>query len=187
MKISKAQAEENRERIVEEAARLFRERGYDGIGVADLMKSAGFTHGGFYGHFGSKEALAAETCAHSMSRTVGGLGGLIESNPDDPLKAVVSSYLSTQHRDALGSGCLLPALSADVGRQGPAVREVFTAGLRSFFDTLTRVVPGRSRSAQRRRSIATMAMLVGAVTLARAVDDPALSDEILRATRATLG
>src|ERR1700740_2198683 len=114
MKVSREQVALNRERIVETAARLFREKGYDGIGVADLMKGAGLTHGGFYGHFASKEDLLAQACAQAMEPAVGRWQAAAQEHPDTALEKIVHSYLSARHRDHPGRGCSVTALGADV-------------------------------------------------------------------------
>jgi TetR/AcrR family transcriptional repressor of nem operon len=122
MKVSREQAAQNRERIIEAAAQLFRKRGFDGIGVADLMKEAGLTHGGFYGHFASKEDLIAEASARALTDSVAVWSKLADRASGDPLSAVAGAYLTSRHRDNPGAGCLLAALGPDVARQGPAVR-----------------------------------------------------------------
>jgi TetR/AcrR family transcriptional repressor of nem operon len=181
MKVTREQAAENRERILNVAAKLFRERGFDGIGVADLMKSAGLTHGGFYGHFSSKEDLMAQACARAIADSLDAWNRRADRALESPLSAVTTSYLSTRHRDHPGSGCLLAALGADVSRQGPAVRHTVTEGVRSMVEILARLIPGKSKAAKRQKALATYAGLVGAVVLSRAVDDPELSREILQA------
>jgi TetR/AcrR family transcriptional repressor of nem operon len=186
MRVSREQAAENRERILAMAAKLFREKGFDGIGVADLMGAAGLTHGGFYGHFASKEDLAAQACARTFARSVEAWGRSVGQGTRGALAAIAASYLSVKHRDHPGGGCLLAALGTDVARQGPSVRRVVTEGLLGLIGLLARVVPGRSAAARRERALATMASLVGALVLARAVDDETLSEEILRATAASL-
>jgi TetR/AcrR family transcriptional repressor of nem operon len=186
MRVSRVEAAEHRERIVESAARLFRERGFDGIGVADLMLAAGLTHGGFYGHFESKEALMAEASARALRAAHEYWSKLAQRDPEHALAALAASYLSTRHRDHPGRGCLLAALGSDVARQAAPVRSAVTAGVRSMVDLLAGLLPGRSRAARRDRALATYASLVGALVLARAVDDPALSEAILRAVADTL-
>src|SRR5689334_15761190 len=114
MRVTKAQAQENRARILQTASTLFRERGFDGVGVADLMGAAGFTHGGFYKHFKSKADLMAESAAWGLSRTSALAGGV-------PAAEFVKRYVSREHRDALGDGCTLAALSGDAARQPQAV------------------------------------------------------------------
>ena len=181
MKVTREQAAQNRERIIETAARLFRERGFEGIGVADLMKEAGLTHGGFYGHFSSKEDLIAEASTRALMRSLAVLSKVAERAPGDPLSAIAAVYLTRRHRDNPGAGCLLAALGPDVSRQGPTVRRAVTGYVSSAVDLLTKLVPGKSRAARRQKAIGTYATWVGAMVLARAVDDRVLSQEILDA------
>src|SRR3982751_864383 len=121
MKVSREQAARNRERIVEAAAQRFRERGFEGIGVADLMKAAGLTHGGFYGHFSSKDDLIAQALAHTFA--AGSSGG-------EDLRAYVDAYLSRRHRDDAGGGCPTASLAAAARHQTPAARSAMAEGLR---------------------------------------------------------
>ena len=189
MKVSKEQMAENRERILNAAAQLFREKGFDGIGVADLMKSAGLTHGGFYGHFASKDELMAQASARALHRLQTAWAAIARDAVDkgqDPLAAIEAAYLSPRHRDAPGQGCLLAALGGDAARQGPAVRHAVTEGVRAQLEGLATLVPGRTKAAKRQRALADYANLVGAMVLARAVDDEELSNEILNATAASL-
>jgi TetR/AcrR family transcriptional repressor of nem operon len=184
VRVTREQAAANRERILEVAGTLFRERGYDGIGVAEIMKRAGLTHGGFYGHFGSKDDLAAEITARVLGRDrwLERLTG----RRDPSLADLVRKYLSPRHRDDPGQGCLFAALSADVSRQARPVRRAFTEGLRTRLEVLQKLMPGRAAAARKQQALATMASLVGAMVLARAVDDPELSNAILDATAASL-
>lgn len=186
MKVSREQAAENRERIVQVAAKLFRERGFDGIGVADLMKAAGLTHGGFYGHFASKEDLAAEASGRALEELSQYWSTVIEKAPDEAFLKIVNRYLSEGHRDAPGRGCLVAALGSDVGRQARPVRRVVTAGIEAFIGQLMQLVPGKSKAARRRQALTDFAAMVGAVTIARAADDPALSKEVLDAVASSL-
>ena len=181
MKVSREQAAQNRERILEAAAQRFRECGFEGIGVADLMKEADLTHGGFYGHFSSKEELIAEASARALTQSLALWGKLADRASGDPLSAVVGAYLTGRHRDNPGTGCVLAALGSEVSRQGPAVRRTVTDHVRSAFDLLAKLIPGKSKAARRRKAISTYATLVGAMVIARAVDDRALSQEILDA------
>ena len=185
MRVTREQAAANREKVLKAAGTLFRQHGFDGIGVADIMKRAGLTHGGFYGHFASKDDLAAEAC----TRAVGGddWAEKVAGTPNPSLGAVVRGYLTPRHRDDPGHGCLMAALGSDVVRQPMAVRRAFTDGFRVRVDSLLKLLPGRSADARRKKALATMSGLVGALMLSRAVDDPKLSDEILDAAATTLG
>src|SRR5690349_21985921 len=176
MKVTREQAAANREKILEAAAMLFRKHGFDGIGVADIMKAAGLTHGGFYGHFASKEDLAAEACAQARRDP---WASWMDAPPEQRLAGIVSSYLTPRHRDDRAHGCLFAALGSDIGRQPRAVRRAFTERFRSKIDILRTLVPGRSTAARRKKALATMAGLVRARMLAGAVDDPALPDDVL--------
>jgi TetR/AcrR family transcriptional repressor of nem operon len=182
--VTRQQAAANRERVLDVAGTLFRERGYDGIGIADIMKRAGLTHGGFYDQFASKDDLAAETTARVFGKP--GWQERLTGKADPSFGDVVRAYLSPRHRDDPGTGCLMSALGSDAARQPRAVRRAFTDGFRARIDAWLKLVPGRSQAARREKALATMAALVGALTLSRAVDDPALSDEILEATATQL-
>jgi TetR/AcrR family transcriptional repressor of nem operon len=184
VKVTREQAEANREQILEAAGTLFRERGYDGIGVADIMKHAGLTHGGFYGHFASKDELAAEITGRVLGRD--GWLERMTGKPHPTVAEFVRSYLSSRHRDNPGHGCLVAALGADVAHQRRSVREAFTEGLRYRIEAVTQLMTGRSAAAKRQKALVTLAGLVGAITLARAVDDPRFSEEILEGVAAAL-
>ena len=186
MRVSRIQAAENRERILDVATRLFRERGIDGIGVDDLMKTAGLTHGGFYGHFKSKEDLVAQACARAVSRMRQNWINVVNESSGVPLEALAATYLTSKHRDAAGRGCPMAALGSEISRQGPTVRRAFTDELRPFFDYLSTIVQGPTNSRRRQKALASYASLVGALIVSRAVDDPALSDEILAAVATTM-
>jgi TetR/AcrR family transcriptional repressor of nem operon len=182
MKVTKAQAQANRAHIVETASALFRERGYDGVGVADLMSAAGFTHGGFYKHFGSKADLMAQAAACGFSQTVARTEGA-------DLVTFLRHYLSRQHRDAPGQGCTMAALCADAARQPETVKEVFADGVERLLAALSPDViedPALSRET-RAKNINAIAHAVGALVLSRACpDDSRLADEILAASRLTI-
>jgi TetR/AcrR family transcriptional repressor of nem operon len=175
MKVSREQMAENRRRILDEASRLFRAKGFDAVGVAEVMKAAGLTHGGFYGHFTSKDDLIAQTLAHVIAAGGGGGGDL---------RAYVEAYLSRGHCDNAASGCPTAGLAADVRHQTPAARAAMTEGFRSRIDRISAALPEVDPADRRRAAIGSWAAMVGAVILARATDDPALSDEILEQTRA---
>jgi TetR/AcrR family transcriptional repressor of nem operon len=180
MKVTKAQVRENRERIVETASVLFRERGYDGVGVAELMATAGFTHGGFYKHFGSKADLMAEAAACSFAKSA-------EQTSQIDTTDFVKQYLSREHRDTPGSGCTMAALSADAGRQPELIKQTFAVGIENQLATLANKDKHLSETEQREsraRRIAAIAQVVGAIVLSRACpDDSALADEILDVCR----
>lgn len=180
MKVTKAQARENRERIVETASVLFRERGYDGVSVADLMAAAGFTHGGFYKHFGSKADLMSEAAASSFSQSVA-------KTADASIADFLQQYLSREHRDTPGHGCTMAALCADASRQPEPIKATFAAGIESQLATLLSSDVTETQSEQlgiRANRIAAMAQAVGAIVLSRACpDDSPLADEILQVCR----
>lgn len=178
MRVSKQQAAENRERILTEAARLFRERGIAGVGVDALAEAAGMTHGSLYSQFGSKERLAAEAIRHALAGSAERLADRAN------LDSFAEGYLSARHRDAPGGGCAIAALGGEMQRAGPGVREGFTAGLRRMAARVAEMMPGVPDDQRQAEALATVATLVGALVLARAVDDPALSDDILAAGRA---
>lgn len=187
MKVTREQAAQNRERIVDTAARLFRERGFEGVGVADLMKAAGLTHGGFYGHFESKEALVEEACERALGRSTQRWMRRVEGARGGALHALARGYLTERHRDDPGDGCFLASLGADAARHGPGVRRAIARWLDSAFDFLAAHVPGRTAAARRAKAVATLSAWVGAMVLARAVDDEDLSREILGAVLAETG
>lgn len=180
MKVTKAQVQENRARIVAMASVLFRERGYDGVGVAELMAAAGLTHGGFYKHFKSKADLMAEAAAEGLAQSAA-------NTADLDVIAFVNQYLSRQHRDAAGDGCTMAALCGDAARQPESIKAVFAAGIERQLAILesddTRGGENTQREA-RAMTIDTIAHAVGAVVLSRACpDDSPLADEILEICR----
>lgn len=190
-RVSRAQTEQNREQILDVAARLFRERGFEGVSVADLMAEAGLTHGGFYGHFASKEALAAQACTRAIEQSSARWDKIAQDQPDPEkaLREIIESYLSERHRDQAGLGCPGAALAADVGREpnAPEVRAAYAAGVRRRVDTLCALGPRTgSKKARRKQALATCATLVGAVLLARATKGDPISEEILEAARSSL-
>jgi TetR/AcrR family transcriptional repressor of nem operon len=186
MRVSREKAAEHREQIIDAAGMLFRSKGFAGVGVADIMKAADLTHGGFYGHFASKDDLIAQASERSMVRAAANWRKVVAEAPDNPYAALLKHYLSQRHRDDPGHGCAFAALSGDASRCGKPVRDAFAQGLEPLIDILARVIPGRSRAARRRKAIAALAELVGALVLARAVGDDALSNEILDTARREL-
>lgn len=191
MKVSKAQAAENREGIVDAAARLYREKGLDGVGVAEITRDAGLTHGGLYRHFESKDALAREACLRAFEWTITPLDGLESSEADaasaHSLRALVHGYLSATHRDHPGEGCPAAALAADAARAGPEMSEVFALGVERNIQRFMSVLQGDDET-RRTQTIVTLSSMVGALVLARATaaGNPALSEEILATLRKQL-
>lgn len=176
MRVSKAQAQANREHIVETASVVFRERGFDGVGVADLMAAAGFTHGGFYKHFGSKADLMAEASANSLAQSLAGAERL-------SVQDFIDVYVSRDHRDARATGCTMAALCGDAARQSDDLKAAFAEGIERLLQTLGEKYPTGPDAAQgeaRAKMIDLLARGVGAIMLSRACpDDSALADEIL--------
>src|SRR5271155_4746288 len=156
MKVSREKAAENRERIIEAAGALFREKGFGGIGVADIMKAADLTHGGFYGHFASKDDLVAQASERAMVRAAANWGKVVAVAPDKPYAALLKHYLSPRHRDDPGQGCAFAALSGDAARCDNSVRHAFADGLQPLIDILANAIPGRSKAARRRKALAAM-------------------------------
>ncbi|KVH36382.1 TetR family transcriptional regulator [Burkholderia cepacia] len=183
MGVSRQQAAENRSAIVAAAERLFRVRGVDAVGLTELMKEAGFTQGGFYNHFKSKDALVAEVMEKAM-----------QDRADSPnagsLDAQVASYLSAAHRDNVEAGCPLSGFAGDAPRLTDAARACYAHGLATYLDRLERMVAaeGGTPAQTRRDAVAVFSQMVGALVLSRAIagTDPALADEILAAGRDAL-
>lgn len=178
MRVSKEKAAENRERILTEAGRLFREHGFSGVGVDALTDAAGLTHGSLYSQFGSKEHLAAEALSHAESTSSAFLSDA------GTLDEYVIRYLSEDHRKRRGDGCVVAALAGEIPRQGAEIRHSFTDVVHAVMKRIASLVPGRRKSED--EALAIVATMVGALTLARAVDDPGLSDRILAAARTRL-
>jgi TetR/AcrR family transcriptional repressor of nem operon len=183
MRVSREQAAANRDRVIDAAAELFRSKGFSGIGVADIMKAAELTHGGFYGHFASKDDLIAQASRRSMQRAAQNWKKVVAECGSDAFATLLTRYLSPRHRDDPGQGCAFAALSGDAARCGKPVREAFAEGLEPLIDILSGIVGGRTKAARRRKAIAALSELIGALILSRAVGDAGLSDEILDAGR----
>lgn len=180
MKVSREQAARNREAVVDAASRLFRAQGVDGAGIAEIMASSGMTHGGFYKQFESKDALAAEACARSLDRSAGHWRDIVARAGDHALDAIAADYLSARNRDLPERGCALIALGADAARKGGALAEAFREGMEGLASVL------EEAGADRGAALARLSQLVGAMVLARAVDHPGLSEEIMVAARGAL-
>ncbi|WP_448724565.1 TetR/AcrR family transcriptional regulator [Pseudomonas farris] len=183
MRVTKAQAQANREHIVETASAMFRERGFDGVGVADLMAAAGFTHGGFYKHFGSKADLMAEASANSLAQSLISAEAL-------SIKDFIDVYVSRDHRDGRATGCTMAALCGDAARQSGDLKSAFAEGIERTLQTLGEKYPtGPDAPAgeAREKMIDLLARAVGAIMLSRACpDDSALADEILAVCHAKM-
>ena len=171
MKVTREQVAERREKILNAAGRLFRERGFEAVTIADVMKEAGLTHGAFYGHFRSKDDLVAQTLARLLT---------INKKALDPTR-FANDYLTPELRDDFGGGCATAGLAAETIRQAPQARAALTDGLRRSIENLSNGTPENKQA--RRNAIGSWAAMVGAIILARATDDPNLSDEILEQTR----
>lgn len=190
-RVSREQADKNREAIEEASSRLFRERGLSGVSVADLMAGAGLTHGGFYGHFESKDALAALACRRAFEEAAGRWTRRVGRAGEDKaaqLASLVKPYLAAAHRNHPGQGCAAASLAGDVAREpaGKPVREAYTEGLKDLVATLADTAPQDDPVARRQTALVQMSTLVGAMMLARATAGDPLSDEILAAVRREL-
>lgn len=179
MKVSKETAAGHREALLAAASRLFREKGFDKVGIAEIAAAADLTHGAFYTHFASKEALCAEAMASSMGRSADGVAAMGD------WRAYVAAYLSPKHVRQRGSGCPLAALGGDVAREGAALKTVFAAGLEHSIEVLAEAMEQVGDDDPRNRAILTIVAMAGALTLARGAG-PALRDEILATTKAAL-
>lgn len=176
---SQADKAASHDRIVQVAAARFRENGVNASGVADLMRDAGLTHGGFYRHFASRDALvseAIERALHEGARAVDALANSEEAS----LTALVDAYLSEAHRDDLATSCAVTTLAADVARSSEPARSAYTRQVGIYLELLTKLTGGGKQRPSRRRAIAMLSTLVGAVSVARAVNDEKLSREILK-------
>jgi TetR/AcrR family transcriptional repressor of nem operon len=184
MRVSRAQAEANRETVINVASRLFREHGFDGIGLKDLMKGAGLTQGGFYKQFESKDDLAALASRRAMESATRRWSSVAASSAD-PIQGVIELYLSAGHRGETGDGCPLVALGSDAARQSEDVRKPFEDGIKAHLQVLEELLPASDSSETRAEKAEVMlALMVGAVTLSRIVTDKALSDRLLEAAAA---
>jgi TetR/AcrR family transcriptional regulator, transcriptional repressor for nem operon len=183
---TKGHKERTRARIVRTAAQAYRREGLHAVGLPRLMREAGLTHGGFYAHFSSKEALVAEACNSALNDIGQQLIEAVQSAPpEEKLRIVVRWYLSRRHRDQPELGCAIPALGTEIARQGPEVRASFTEGLERYASQLAQVLPGPQDGHARREDVLQLLSgMAGAVLVSRVVDDPALSDRILLDARA---
>ena len=185
MRISKIQAQKNRERIVEAAAKILREQGIAGVGVDALAKAAGLTHGGVYSHFKSKDELAIAALTHAIESSSDQWRGLKASNDADALARMIRAYVSRSHRDNPGTGCSITSLGAEAGRSGKLLSEKAAEGVAALLNSIENA--GDAKHLGRRAAINNLAAMVGAVVLARAASaNSPLSDEILLTVRRDL-
>lgn len=181
MRVSKQAAAENRQRIVDAAARLFREHGIDGAGVDAVTDAAGLTHGAVYSQFGSKEAIVAEALSLALDQSRELWEQIASRNDKRRARAkVIDEYLSPRHRNSMGEGCAIAALGSDLPRQPKSVREAFTKKVEESLATLGKLVPGKTASRRHDEVIRLFSAMLGALILARAVDDESLSRRILK-------
>jgi TetR/AcrR family transcriptional repressor of nem operon len=187
-RVSKEEALRTRATIVETSSRLFRERGLDGTSIADLMSASGLTHGGFYGHFPSKDALAAEACTEAFSISRGRWQKKVAATNASSKQAIVDAYLSNRSRDRSGDGCPTPSLAGDVARapRDAAVRSAFSAGVQDLVRILASTEGRGDAATDRREALADYATMVGAMVLARATAGQPISEELLVAARQRL-
>ncbi|MBB3444611.1 TetR/AcrR family transcriptional regulator [Sinorhizobium sp. B11] len=186
MRVTREKFAENREKILTAASVLFRENGFDGVGVADIMKAAGLTHGGFYGHFESKDDLALEVSRKLIERVEERWRELIVGHPDRPLQALLDHYIHWRTVDDPGGSCVFASLIQEVSRSEGAVRATFSEGLSTLVDVLKEVVPGATEEERRANATTTLSSMMGAVILARAVEDRALAEQFLVTMRRRL-
>jgi TetR/AcrR family transcriptional repressor of nem operon len=189
MRYSKEHKQETHARIVRKASVRLREKGAHGIGVADLMKEAGLTHGGFYAHFDSREALVIEAFAYAMDRSTERWRKVAEQTvPDRRLATIVENYLTPLHRDDPGHGCAVPTLGAEIARESPKTRKAFAAKLEQMIDMMADQVLDMPRKTARKQAVAALATMMGTLVLSRIAGGGEFSDEILAAGReAVLG
>jgi TetR/AcrR family transcriptional regulator, transcriptional repressor for nem operon len=189
-RVSREQADKNRTVIEAASVRLFKEHGLNGVSVADIMGAAGLTHGGFYGHFESKDELAAIACAQAFEESITRWRSLMKDDAGEQshVDALAKHYLNAAQRDQPGLSCAAAGLAVDVGREtaGKPIRAVYTRGIRSMIDVLMSFSSARRSRKVRQRAIARLSIMIGALTLSRAVGNDPLSDEILAAAREAL-
>ena len=181
MRVSRIQAGENRQTVINVASRLFREHGFDGIGLKDLMKSAGLSQGAFYKQFASKEDLAAQASERALESATGRWSAAAAADPKNPLGAVIAFYLSMGHREERGHGCPVVALGADAARQGADVKASFEAGIRKYLEMLEPWVGEPDGEDLTEKAMAILSTMVGALVLSRAVNNKRLSKRFLQA------
>lgn len=184
MRVSRAQAEENRRAVIEAAGRLFRERGFDGVGLNDLMGAVGLTQGGFYRQFKSKDDLAVQACHRVLTDSADKLAQLLETEAD-PLSVIVNRYLSPEHRDLNGEGCIFASLGPDAARHSPDMIRSFEQGIRAYLDVIGQAKASAKHTSSNDPAV-MLSTMVGALLLSRLVEDKTLSAHILDAAAQSL-
>jgi len=179
MRVTRVQAEENRQKVINVASRLFRERGFDGIGLKDVMEGAGMTQGAFYKQFASKEDLITQASGRALETTTRKCLAAIANNPDDPLGAVMAYYLGKKHRDDVMDGCPMVALGSDAVRQGAGVKASFEAGINAHLNVLQSSIFAAGDKRPDSKAMTILSMMVGALLLSRVVNDPGLAQAFL--------
>jgi TetR/AcrR family transcriptional regulator, transcriptional repressor for nem operon len=183
---SQARKADTHERVVKLASAKFREAGIDGISVADLMKEAGLTHGGFYRHFESRDELVAEAVECAMAQSAQKIADAAGPGDEASFASMIDAYLNTDHRDEPAKGCGIVALASDVARSGDKTRSAYTEQVERHLQFIASLIDGVDQRTARRRSIVVFSALVGAMAMARAVNDEKLSREIMKVIAATL-
>jgi AcrR family transcriptional regulator len=186
MKHAATRKEHSHERIVRAAARAIRKHGYEGLGVAEVMRQAGLTHGGFYAHFDSRDALLAEAADQAGAESIDSLSRAVgAAKPGEELAALIDSYLSDRHLRApeQGAGCAVAASGSEVPRQPPQVRRATTRRIKDLIGLVERQMPRSGKAGKREKAMAILGCLVGTLLLARAVDEPQLSKALRKAAR----
>jgi TetR/AcrR family transcriptional repressor of nem operon len=183
---SQEEKSENHDRIVGIASKRFRENGLEGLSVADLMHEAGLTHGGFYRHFDSRDDLVAEAVGCALAQGGERAAAIVNSDHKSAFNVLVDAYLGESHRDDRGGGCAVAALAADVARSNEPARTAYTQQVRRYLDLILAALKRGEAEATRQQSVLTLSALVGALSLARAVNDEKLSLEILKSTARAL-
>lgn len=187
-RVSKQQMERNREEIIQVSSQLFRERGLNGVSVNDLMAAAGLTHGGFYGHFSSKDELAAIASRKAFDDSASRWQEIKAKSHHDDFRTLVEAYLSPAHRDGARDGCPITALASDVAREegDKPVHDVYLNGVKAMLERLESISDKQDAEQRRQHVLVQFALLSGALTLARATAGDALSDEFLLAAKKAL-
>ena len=179
MRVSRIQAAENRQTVINVASRLFRSHGFDGIGLKDLMEGAGLTQGGLYKQFASKEDLAAQASRRALESATLRWSAATAAKPEDPLGGLIEFYLSAEHREEATDGCPVVALGSDAARQGSDVKASFEAGIKAYLEILDGLIAEADGEEPDGKAMVILSTMVGALTLSRVVNDPGLAKAFL--------